>query len=380
MRPDVGVIGGIRGHVGRPVSPAGLVGGPELRRALIDSHGGGVGYAAGAVGVGKFGTPWARTHCENLSACAFTCCTWAAVGPLPPFGSRCRQAPWPACTREVLAPSCCGVSFDLSNAPLLSGSGQFGIPLERMQRAKATAPFCGAGAATTSCRRAATRRGQQGEPAGGRERGHGAGDAHGRPSAFRAALSQATSVVWNRRDFVSIPVPSNLVPLPWLEGLGPDGSGYVGNPCVRMQRAAFRAKSSFTWSPRVPARPAAREQVLAQLVGCQHRLLRHAESPQGRRGDVPVRVGIREARHAVRPHAARERERRAHLRRPGRGRGREAVRRRGRRGAELGRRCVPGDPPQATASAATAAVATIAAKRRMRSMIARPDNSPRSRR
>ena len=39
---------------------------------------------------------------------------------------------------------------------------------------------------------------------------------------------------------------------------------------------------------------------------------------------------------------------------------------------------LPGDPPQATASAATAAVATIAAKKRMRSMIARPDNSPRS--
>ena len=92
-------------------------------------------------GSGKIGTPWARTHCENRSACAFTCCTWAAFGPLPPFGSRCRQALCAACTRELPAPSCCDVSLDLSNTPLLEGSGQFVTPLERMQRAKATAPF-----------------------------------------------------------------------------------------------------------------------------------------------------------------------------------------------------------------------------------------------
>src|SRR6266567_4042115 len=53
MCPGVGVVGGIRGHVGGPVLPAGLVCGLELRRTLIDSDGGGVGYAAVAAGVGK---------------------------------------------------------------------------------------------------------------------------------------------------------------------------------------------------------------------------------------------------------------------------------------------------------------------------------------
>jgi hypothetical protein len=77
-------------------------------------------------------------HCEKLSACVFACCSSAESGP-PPFGSRCWQAVWAAWTRELLAPSCCGVSLDLSNAPLLSGSGQFGTRWERMQPAKATA-------------------------------------------------------------------------------------------------------------------------------------------------------------------------------------------------------------------------------------------------
>jgi len=93
-------------------------------------------------GSGKFETPWPRTHWENLSPCAFICCTWAGLGPLPLFGSRWLQARWPAWTLELLAPSCCEVSLDLSNAPLLFGSGQFRTPWERMQRAKATAPFC----------------------------------------------------------------------------------------------------------------------------------------------------------------------------------------------------------------------------------------------
>ena len=38
------------------------------------------------------------------------------------------------------------MSFDLSNAPLPFGSGQFGTECERMQAANATAP-CGGGAA-----------------------------------------------------------------------------------------------------------------------------------------------------------------------------------------------------------------------------------------
>src|SRR5882757_1292802 len=53
MGPGVGVVGGIRGNVGGPVLPAGLVSGLELWRALIDSNGGGVGYATAAVGVGE---------------------------------------------------------------------------------------------------------------------------------------------------------------------------------------------------------------------------------------------------------------------------------------------------------------------------------------
>jgi hypothetical protein len=54
---------------------------------------------------------------------------------LPPFGSRRLQAVCAAWTRELLALSCCDVSFDLSNTPLLFGSGQFGTPWERMQLA-----------------------------------------------------------------------------------------------------------------------------------------------------------------------------------------------------------------------------------------------------
>src|SRR6202521_5817562 len=93
-------------------------------------------------GSGKLGPPCARTHWENLSACVLSCCRCATDGPLPPFVSRCRHAFWAAWTLESLAPSCCDVSLDLSNAPLLLGSGQFGTPWERMQEAKATGPLC----------------------------------------------------------------------------------------------------------------------------------------------------------------------------------------------------------------------------------------------
>src|ERR1700730_5218601 len=80
-------------------------------------------------------TPWLRTHWENLSACALICCTSAWFGPLPPFGSRCWQALWADWSWELLTPSCCEGSLGV--APLLSGSGKFGTPLERMQWEKA---------------------------------------------------------------------------------------------------------------------------------------------------------------------------------------------------------------------------------------------------
>src|SRR6476660_8904792 len=88
-------------------------------------------------GSGKLGTPWARMHGENLSASAVTYCTWAGVGPLPPFGSRCRQALCAARNRELSTPSCCSPTFGI--APPRPGSGKLGTPPERMQWEKASA-------------------------------------------------------------------------------------------------------------------------------------------------------------------------------------------------------------------------------------------------
>jgi hypothetical protein len=42
---------------------------------------------------------------------------------------------------ESLTPSCCRLGFGVRE-PMGGGSGKFGTPLERMQRVKATAPFC----------------------------------------------------------------------------------------------------------------------------------------------------------------------------------------------------------------------------------------------
>ena len=95
-------------------------------------------------GSGKLGTPWARTHRENLSDSALTCCCSAWFGGPPPFGSRCRQALRAAWNRELLTPSCCRLGLAV---PLPSGSGYFDTPLERMQPAKASAPFACADAA-----------------------------------------------------------------------------------------------------------------------------------------------------------------------------------------------------------------------------------------
>ena len=131
------------------------------------------------------------------------------------------------------------MSLDLSNTPLLLGSGQFGTPLERIQAAKATAPFCCADAAeeleaelpcvvvVPSC--ATWLPGEPPHAAASKAKPAATMTADPNlmagASAFRTCFSQLVSAVWNCGDFVSIPVPSNLVPLPWLEGLAVVGSG-----------------------------------------------------------------------------------------------------------------------------------------------------------
>ena len=67
-----------------------------------------------------------------------SCCDWAWVC-WPPFGSRCAQALWAAWNWELLTPSCCRLTLGnpLANSLLLSGSGNFGTPWERMQWEKA---------------------------------------------------------------------------------------------------------------------------------------------------------------------------------------------------------------------------------------------------
>jgi hypothetical protein len=86
-------------------------------------------------GSGKFVTPWVCMHWEKLSPCARICCISAGVGALP-FGSRCWQELWAEGNRGLLRAICFVLGGKL---PLLLGSGQFGTPCERMQRAKASA-------------------------------------------------------------------------------------------------------------------------------------------------------------------------------------------------------------------------------------------------
>ena len=95
-------------------------------------------------GVGPVRHPWRRMHTANLrpevsirctTACgqspASTHC-WACCCNDPPVaGSRRWQALWPAWSWEVLTPSSCALT--LGSVPLLSGSGKFGTPWERMQ-------------------------------------------------------------------------------------------------------------------------------------------------------------------------------------------------------------------------------------------------------
>jgi hypothetical protein len=66
---------------------------------------------------------------------------------------------------------------------------------------------------------------------------------HGTPSTCRACFSQAVSTAWNCGEFGSIPAPLRFSLAPWPETVG---SGKLGNPCARRQRATFRANASFS--------------------------------------------------------------------------------------------------------------------------------------
>src|SRR5437762_9125200 len=82
------------------------------------------------VGSGQSGTPWERMHWAKSRIPLSVSSTWASLA-----FSRDAQAFWADSNSELLTPSCCGPTF--GRAPLLSGSGKFGTPCERMQREKA---------------------------------------------------------------------------------------------------------------------------------------------------------------------------------------------------------------------------------------------------
>jgi hypothetical protein len=79
----------------------------------------------------------------NLSASRsiFLNSTWVGCSPggTAPFGSRSPHAVWAAGYRGLLAAICSSWLF--GSTPLRLGSGKVGMPFERMQREKASAPF-----------------------------------------------------------------------------------------------------------------------------------------------------------------------------------------------------------------------------------------------
>src|ERR1700735_177741 len=92
---------------------------------------GSLGYGGEGVGSGQFGPPGERMPRATLAMPSHSCCTSAAVGPPPLFGSRRAQA-WVAVWYcELLAESWPMVA--LLNSPALLGSGKSGTPSERMQ-------------------------------------------------------------------------------------------------------------------------------------------------------------------------------------------------------------------------------------------------------
>ena len=89
------------------------------------------------MGSGQFGTPWDRMQRANVVMSVRICCTTAGEGgtPGPPYGSRCPQACVAAWKRRLPAASS---TWLFGHTPLLSGSGKFGTPSERMQWEKAS--------------------------------------------------------------------------------------------------------------------------------------------------------------------------------------------------------------------------------------------------
>ena len=92
------------------------------------------GPSGPVVGSGRFGTPWERMHRANFRSSVSCCRCWAWDGAW--YGHRRWQARWAVWSRELLTPSCSMSSLGI--CPLLSGSGKFGMPWERMHREKAT--------------------------------------------------------------------------------------------------------------------------------------------------------------------------------------------------------------------------------------------------
>ncbi len=176
-----------------------------------------------AVGSGKFGTPWERMHRASFRAAFSHCCSRAGAQS-PVLGAFCfLLLERLACREQVLAGSPGRLELwaadpellqaDLRELPAAGGVGELcGRPL----------PLYDAG-------------GGDGRRCGWWQ-GRGT---HGRPSACCTCLWQVISAAWNCGEFGSIPGGK-----PWLE---PVGSGKVGNPCLRMHWASFKAKASFCW-------------------------------------------------------------------------------------------------------------------------------------
>ena len=237
MRPRVGVVRGVRGHVGRPVLPAGLVRGLELRRALIDSAATGSGMRPALSGSGKLGTPWLRTHRANPSPCALPAapgrrsarCRRSGAGDCRPLG---RLEPGTA-DAELLQASastcrtlrCC--SGRASSAPRASACSGRRRPLR--WRRSCSAPR-------------ASRRTPPPEAAS--------------PVAAMTTAAVATRTLMADRA-LSAPASRRQSPPPGSEAssgrlpeasfCGPRrvGSAKLGNPCARRHSATFTPKASF---------------------------------------------------------------------------------------------------------------------------------------
>ena len=100
------------------------------------------GWSRSTVGSGQFCTPWECMHAANLTMPrrAASTSAWVEVGAVV-CGSRCWQALWAGWNWGLPAS---GITWTFGTFPLLSGSGKLDTPCERIQREKASAPFCDA--------------------------------------------------------------------------------------------------------------------------------------------------------------------------------------------------------------------------------------------